>query len=268
MRFLSTLLVCSGLLFGCSGGSDSENTQPATDGNVACDTLGLKIIDGVVCTISTSPVVQLLIQYGTGDVGLCTGTALTSRKILTAAHCFLGASVNSVTITNDAGLSIAAESIDLHPAVRLERETGAVFNDIAVVTAAAPLPVRTSPLLATSAVIPGDTLGIFGYGLDNDGNAGALRAGTMLVTDVTPNHIVAVFREGSNTCGGDSGGPADLLIVDPSGFTTNEGTVGVTSSGSAGSECREGDRSLFANLSSPEIISFLEAAAPGAVILQ
>lgn len=86
----------------------------------------------------------------------------------------------------------------------------------------------------------------------------------MEVAMVTGNHIFARFDELSNTCNGDSGGPATYTVVDPNGAVSAVGVVGITSTGTV-QNCAPGDLSLFTNLQHPDILSFIAEVVPEAV---
>jgi secreted trypsin-like serine protease len=249
---------------GGGGGSDSGGSSSGLDTN-ACGTVGLntKIINGTACEPAGSPIVQINLYDRSGDVYLCSGSVVTDRHVLTAGHCFLSTEnpveIESASISSSRG-EIFASTITVP---RNYSETpDAVFNDVAVLGFNRSLGLPTLPLIASRKVVANDIIAIYGYGQDNDGKAGTLKSGEMLIDSVTPNHLISLFGSaGSNTCFGDSGGPAVLQYTDAQGSTVT-GIVGVTSSGSL-ETCTSGDRSLFANTQEDPVLDFLKRSIPG-----
>ena len=251
---IASLAACSGG-GGSDGGSDGAGLQ--TD---ACDVLGLKIINGTQCGgVDHSAVVSYDVFYTTGGATSCSGTLITSTDILTAAHCFIRP-VNEVSgITVHVGGGVASASgIAIHPSFR-EGEANvagglALFDDVAIVRLDQPSSVSPIPFATSKGLATGDVVSIFGYGYDEDGNAGALRSGEMLVDKVLGGIFSANFEgEGSNTCQGDSGGPA---LLDTG---TSVGIVGITSSGLPDVACREGDVSIFTDTQDASIRNFVNS---------
>jgi secreted trypsin-like serine protease len=263
---LLSLLLCS--VPACSNGGDDGGGGgggPLTD---SCDLLGLKIINGTPCRDDGSPVVRFVVKYTNRDDTLCSGTMITPTHVLTAGHCFidLGENVTSITVT--AGdEDIPAVDFAIHPGYHegpADVPIGAaIYNDVAIVRLFQPAFVPTVPIVTSGPVLEGDIIGIFGYGLDENDNIGQLQSGEMQVDDVTTDFIISEFDgEGSNTCVGDSGGPAILEFADVSGNIVT-GIVGVTSSGDPRVLCEVGDVSVFTNLQDPSNLSFIRNFAPG-----
>jgi hypothetical protein len=107
-------------------------------------------------------------------------------------------------------------------------------------------------------IVAGDTLTILGYGVTDGANpvgSGVLRIGEMPVNDVTTDSIFSNYTPPtlSNTCFGDSGGPA---------FVENEkgglSLAGIVSTGT-NVMCAVGDRSAFTNLTNQALREFIEA---------
>lgn len=259
--------ICLALLVGCSGGGGGgDDLEPSTNG---CSALGLqaRIINGTQCSESRSPVVQLLIRDNSGSTSLCSGTVITPQHILSAAHCFISgfggaSSVSSVTVAAD-GEQFDVARITVHPGATLTESS--FINDVAIISLRANTRLPAVPILAGEPIESGALITIFGFGLDENGGLQTLRSGEMRISDVTQNHLIAPYEgQGSNTCNGDSGGPA-LHSVERNG-ASRSALIGVTSTGSSPT-CGEGDVSLFANLQSEEILSFILDVAPGVELI-
>jgi len=261
LRRLLFLLMCSLLALGCGGGGGDGQEIP-TD---ACNVLGLtpKIFNGTQCEDATSPVVRLRILFSNASEGLCTATMITRDAALSAAHCFLSGSLQAVFVERGE-TSIFAPRVIVPTNVSTDPQSGIITNDVAVVSLSAPIEVTPIALVANEQVSGGNLISVFGYGLNETGAAETLRSGFMEVEDVSSTHISANFNgEGSNVCNGDSGGPAIRTIQTTDGRVV-PAIVGVTSTGRLGLACQPGDTTLFTNICSPDIQSFLQEVIPAA----
>ena len=80
----------------------------------------------------------------------------------------------------------------------------------------------------------------------------------MSVSDAGPKNFFAIYgSDGSDTCNGDSGGPAYIQESDGS-----YSVVGTTLGGS--SQCASGDEAIFTAMGGVGIPAFLRSAAPEA----
>ena len=258
LRKLCTLLALC--LISCSGGSgDSDSASLRND---ACALLGLnvRIISGTDCEPDSSPVVPLILEFFSGDGALCTGTIIDSRHVLTAAHCFRIEKVKTITTVVN-GAFFTATDVVAHPNFSTTPSKGKLPNDVAIVSFSRNLNNRTIPIRGSSSPSKGDVVSIFGYGSDGSGDLGELRSGEMQITSVSSSEFSSTYDgEGSNTCEGDSGGPAIQ------NYNGEIAISGITSTGTVES-CGIGDTTVFSSLSSKEVIDFIKSVAPGARIL-
>src|SRR5215831_10644451 len=100
------------LLFTACGGESSSTPSspsptPTTPVSAACGALGqTAIVNGTECSHATSPVVILNMKDASGlQTGSCSGTAISSRAILTAAHC-LTSSTASIKVFPGTGAEL------------------------------------------------------------------------------------------------------------------------------------------------------------------
>ena len=252
-----TFLIVSLFLFSCGGSSGSSGSL--------CGLIGTKgkIINGSECDASSSPVVLISIEEPNGPGFVCTGTLITSNAVLSAAHCV--PSDPGRVIVTVAGRSILASGIFIPAGYGIDENQGLIFNDLAIIQLSEPVVAPTLPIASSLAVQPGDELYVYGYGIDEEGIQGVLRAGDVAVQSKTTNHIFSNF-DGSrtNACGGDSGGPLVAKFVDGNGVE-RVGVVGIVSTGSR-PDCAIEDVTGFTNLNSVALQNYITTIVPGAVI--
>jgi hypothetical protein len=256
----ATLLAsCLALLLGCgdSGSSDQIVTDETVCGERRSVSPAAKIVGGSECPSPNGTVVKLVLFDEEDNQSICSGVRLNGTTVLTAAHC-LNEFVFSVLVELPSGRRLAPTNIALHPEVA---NLGALFvNDVALLTMSPPEGEPPPPRVwMAKKVSSEDTLTILGYGA-TDGTSsvgsGALRIGKMQANEVTNDHIFSDFTPPtlSNTCFGDSGGPA--FVEDEDGGLL---LAGITSTGT-NVLCAAGDRSAFTNLTNEEMRRFIEAS--------
>lgn len=257
-RTICTLLSVLALT-SCGGGGGSDSGSGGLSTN-QCSVIGLhpKIVNGTQCASeSSSSVVSVsIISFADGTQGLCSGSMIAPNAVLTAAHCFSdNLSVVSVQVS---GEDVTATKVYIHPGFHQDQTNQADFDDAAIVILSRSVSAPTLPIVTSRSVANGDTISIFGYGLDgsNQDSAGVLRSGQAEVSAVTSNHITTIFHgDGSNTCEGDSGGPAVQTV------NGRAGIVGLTSSGTV-EGCGDGDQTLFTNVQGSGVLNFIRSVVP------
>lgn len=165
----------------------------------------------------TQPEVMFVGSGGT----FCTGVAIASDLVLTAAHCIhAGDSYKLVELDADhKPLLKDTVAVARHPQFQLKTMLAhRATADVALMKLAAPLSVRPAPLLPPRPrVAVGERFAVHGYGaaVRGDGNsAGRLREATLAATGQPGNLQLRLLdpaaggtRAGLGACTGDSGAP-------------------------------------------------------------
>jgi hypothetical protein len=142
-----------------------------------------------------------------GGAATCTATLISPTRILTAAHCNVGATHFGLGPRDGAGARLVPLGrFTAHPSYN---DTYA-DHDIAVVDLRSPISDIAPLPIATTAPRPGETVTLVGYGT-NDGRT-QMNSGVKRQVDVTVAGIEGTqwfYGAGSrHACYGDSGGPA------------------------------------------------------------
>jgi hypothetical protein len=252
MRWISFAFI---LGCGASNSSDQILTPDTLCGKEHLRSQYPKIVGGRECGAPNGTVVKLLLFDEEDNQTICSGVRLNDTTVLTAAHC-LNEFVFSVSVELASGKRVVPTKITLHPEAT---NLGSLFiNDVALLTISPPegeIPPPVVPI--AERVDTGDALTILGYGVTNGETqvgSGVLRIGEMQVNEVTTDSIFSDYTPStqSNTCFGDSGGPA--FVEDGSGGLA---LAGITSTGT-NVTCAVGDRSTFTNLTNQALRAFID----------
>lgn len=253
-RLYSTLLAVTVTLsaVACNGGGGGSD-----DGD-PCG--ALKIAGGQGCD---APPNALAIVSSSS--GYCSGTFITTRHVLTAAHCVEGSGPYSIETSV---LYTSVQRIQVHPQYN-PAATSSEY-DVAVLTIASNAPVSPVPLEESVPVAVGDQVVTYGFGLDQDGNSAyqryldgeaPLKATYLDVASVSDFSINTISDGSGDTCAGDSGGPALRTGSDGS-----YGIVALTRYGPLACEPYQPYQSENTNVQASSILNFIKGAAPGVTI--
>jgi secreted trypsin-like serine protease len=232
-----TLALALGACGGSSGGS-STPTSPAPTPTLpvssACGTLTQSasasavahtdIVNGADCPVNqVSPVVLLNLKDQSGLVGGCSGTVISSRAVLTAAHCLQG--VTSALMFVGTGPQIASSAVAAHPSWSGSNPSN---FDIGIVQFASDIGVTPKPVLLSRDAQANETAVIAGWGKSSaTGATATLRAGVATIIGVTSLTLQTTSTTtASSVCQGDSGGP---IMVQEGGTWAVAGVISANS---------------------------------------
>lgn len=266
--FLLVFLLCC--LSSCAGSGDSDSIDNSDPDSA---NFTEKVVNGVALAGSDYPqIVRIDITFADGEAGICSGTIISKRAVLTAAHCLFSSATNaplaSGIIRPGVGQPSYVSAAYYDSGYRVDYEIGALFNDAAILFSDRDFSIVPLNFLASRAVTAGESLFVIGYGLTEDGNVGALQGGPTAATNVSPNHIMVNYDgTGANSCQGDSGGPLLAPIYNNAGLIAQFAIVGIVSSGT-NPNCEAGDFSLYTNTQTPSILNnFVLSLVPEAGLI-
>jgi len=241
---------------------NNDDDDNGSSGEGVCTSFDGRIINGTECKEKRSPVASIKLEHEYGE-SLCTGTLITSDIILTAGHCFSSGEVFYSGKVKVGGKNYNATQYIVHPDYDEWSGlfSGLIYNDAALVKLEKSVSdITPVPILNSRNPKVGNEIEIFGYGQRENGDYDKLYGGTMVISGMTKTHIEAYFGgTGSNSCFGDSGGPAFLKI---DGQLT---VAGITSTGTR-DDCLAGDTTKFTLVPNDSIINFILKYAPNAVV--
>jgi secreted trypsin-like serine protease len=248
LRTIAVMMMCF-VTFGCGGGGSSSDKQdPCT---------ALKIAGGEECEER-----PLEVSVVATNFGYCTGTFITKRHVLTAAHCIPSAGQEIVVATK--GFSATTKTARVHP-----QYTPGISSefDVAIVTINTDAPVGPAKIELSVTPKKGDTAVAYGYGLDQDGHdviqrvqdgGHALKATDIEIGSVSDVSVDTISNGDGDTCSGDSGGPIVLKGTDQA-----YGIVALVRSGPDTCVPNIGLPGENTNLQVQSNLNFISSAAPG-----
>lgn len=252
-------IACLLVACGGSGGGTPTPTAPAPIPALdACNALGgsttsagTAILNGANCT-NPSPVVLMNMRDAAGNgLGACSGTLVTPRLILTAAHC-LDENVGIVRVWLGSGPQIDSTTFTHYPGYRFNQSG----FDVGVVVMSEDLPRTPVPILTSRDGRGGETAIIVGWGRDQNNSSHTLRAGSTTISGVRDGFLETLFAPpSSSVCQGDSGGP---ILLQEGGAWTIAGITSATSD----NVCNTGTN-FYQSVRHPAVLDFIRQHVTG-----
>lgn len=265
------------LISGCTKQEEKTSSRSSDEAVSGLCGENLRITNGRTCKdLYRSSIPLLQLELSSGGNAICTGTLITPKTILTAAHCVDpkgGVTAVLAGFPKDGEDSTGRKSFDVYRVASFKAHplwdsvAGNPY-DIGVVILEKEVEDReTVPLIGVSAhrAASDDLIGIYGYGKNENSDIGVLRYGEMILQQLEtglgyPDDLLgAEFNDTQQSiCSGDSGGPAALEA------NNSFGIVGINSIGTS-ERCMNDSMAGFANIQIDKNFNFILESKEGQV---
>ncbi|CAO1428289.1 unnamed protein product [Diamesa hyperborea] len=216
---------------------DNRDVKPIAKANV--NTRASRIVGGTQIPPNSQPHLCLVaVQVLPTHVGVCGGTLLSLKTVMTAAHCLLNVSQARLFVGAHLVRSNEPNQLritELPPSFRVHEQYNprTFANDIALIILTDRLPTNQfmQPIsIPTGAEIDllfvGDNVSVYGWGFTSEVSRSLSEFPNVAVNRVisnaqcagtfgqfiTPTHMCMATEGGRGTCTGDSGGPMQTII--------------------------------------------------------